>query len=108
MDQTPVADGDFVGGQADGDFVGGQADLLQVARVTVGEEDVRSPQELVQLGAIVTGIEEGLTVGAERGAGELAVVEVVAGEGVGDALGGDAENVLDALAVLGRDDAAVS
>src|SRR6185369_14280606 len=40
----------------DGDFVGGEADLLQVARVTVGEEDVRSPQELVQLGTIVTDI----------------------------------------------------
>ena len=51
--------------------------------------------------------EEGLTVGAEGGAGELAVVEVVAGEGVGHAVGGDAESVLDALAVLGRDDAAV-
>ena len=47
MDQTPVADGDVVGGQAD---------LLQVARVAAGEEDVRSPQELVQLGTIVTGI----------------------------------------------------
>src|SRR5262249_6976473 len=47
VDQTPVADGDLVGGQAD---------LLEVAGVTVGEEDVRSPQELVQLDAIVTGI----------------------------------------------------
>jgi hypothetical protein len=46
-------------------------------------------------------------VGAERRYGELAVVEVVACQRVDLALFGHVDQVLDAFAVLGEDDAAV-
>src|SRR6266508_4394076 len=51
--------------------------------------------------------EQDLAVGAEGGAGELAVVEIVTRQRVRLAAGGDADQVLDAFAVLGQDQAAV-